>query len=444
MQLAQGIEVGLVTGIVSPPNDGLWLSGGAGIVHIPEGEVQQALRNPGYKVNFEILDLESDLPEQLQRNASNYGSGILRASDGMLWFATRGGVARVNPGDIYRNAAPPPISIRSLTADEKSYSVFAASRLPALTRNLRIDYTALSLTIPQRVRFRYKLEGSDNEWQDAGARREAFYQNLGPGKYIFRVIACNNDGVWNEAGGTLEFSVGAAWFQTDWFYASCLLAGLAVSWLLFRLRMRQVARALTVRFDERLAERTRLARELHDTLLQTIQGSKMIADDALDGASDPARMRRAMEQLSGWLGQATQEGRAALNSLRSSTVERNDLAEAFRRATETGAVPASMTATLSVFGEAREMHPIIRDEVYRIGYEAIRNACVHSGANRLEVELRYGKALVVRVSDNGVGIDQVVAQVARRAISGSRECENALPESEQRSVSIALTASEPR
>ncbi len=423
VQLAGGIEIGLVTGIASPPGDGLWLSGGTGILHIPEAEVQRAVQNPAYKVNFEVLDLESDLPEQLQRSTTTYGSGVIQSGDGMLWFPTRGGAARVNPKDIYRNPVPPPLSIRSIIADEKPYSVFGKSMLPALTRNLRIDYTALSLTIPQRVRFRYRLEGWEKEWQDAGARRQAFYGKLPPGEYTFRVIACNNDGVWNETGGTLKFSVAAAWFETDWFYASCLLASLAVLWLLFRVRMRQVARALTARFDERLAERTRLARDLHDTLLQTIQGSKMVADDALDGPSDPARLRRAIEQLSIWLGQATQEGRAALNSLRSSTVERNDLADALQRASATS-VPPSMTATLSVSGEAREMHPIIRDEVYRIGHEAIRNASVHSGASRLEIELRYGKALVLRVSDNGVGINQEIAQSGRAGhfgLQGMRE-----------------------
>jgi signal transduction histidine kinase len=148
-----------------------------------------------------------------------------------------------------------------------------------------------------------------------------------------------------------------------------------------------------------------LARELHDTFLQTIQGSKMVADDALDGPADAVRMRRAMEKLSSWLAQATREGRAALNSLRTSTTEKNDLADALRRATEEALVPSSMTVTLTIVGEAREMHPVVRDEVYRIGYEAIRNACAHSGAGRLEVELKYAHELAVRVSDNGAGID---------------------------------------
>jgi len=168
-------------------------------------------------------------------------------------------------------------------------------------------------------------------------------------------------------------------------------------------------RIIKLRLEERLNERTRLTRELHDTFLQTIQGSKLVADDALDPSADLIRMRRAMEKLSLWLGKATQEGRAALNSLRATTTQTNDLADALRRVTEDGLIPGSMAVTFSVVGDAREMHPIVRDEIYRVGYEAIHNACVHSGASQLEVELRYTHDLDLRVTDNGTGVDPAIA-----------------------------------
>jgi signal transduction histidine kinase len=181
---------------------------------------------------------------------------------------------------------------------------------------------------------------------------------------------------------------------------------------------------MSARFDERLYERTRMARDLHDTFLQTIQGSKLVADDALDPSTDPARMRRAMEQLSAWLGRATQEGRAAVNALRTSATEENDLAAAFRRAMEECRIHTSMETSLSVLGEAREMHPIVRDEVYRIGYEAIRNACVHSHATQLRVELTYDQDLALRISDNGVGVDPAIADRGKEGhfgLQGMRE-----------------------
>jgi hypothetical protein len=167
-----------------------------------------------------------------------------------------------------------------------------------------------------------------------------------------------------------------------------------------------------------------IARELHDTLLQTVQGSKMVADDALEQSADPVRLRRAMERLSNWLGQAVHEGRAALNSLRTSTTEKNDLAEALQRAIETCRILGPISPTFSKAGDSRDMHPIVRDEVYRIAYEAIRNACLHSGGSRIEVELRYERDLVVRVKDNGRGLEPIIAAEGKEehfGLQGMRE-----------------------
>lgn len=409
LKAADGNNFGSISGIVARARDGIWLSAASGIIHIPESEMQRVQQAPDYGVSYEVFDLVSDLPEPLQKAGNTYSSTVVQATDGVLWFATRSGIARINPANIYKNRVPPPVVIRAVTADEKQYSTFVKPTLPPLTKSLRIDYTALSLTMPERVRFRYKLDGWDSGWQEGGTRREAFYTNLAPGSYVFHVIACNNDGVWNNEGATFTFTVAPAWYQTYVFTAVCIVAACFVVWAIYRYRLRQVARAISARFDERLAERTRLAQELHDTFLQTVQGSKMVAEDALDVSSDVDRMRRALEQLATWMGQATLEARAALNSLRSSTTEQNDLAEAFRRATQNGLMPNSMVADFSVVGETTDMHPIVRDEIYRIVYEAIRNAYLHSQGSRLEVELKYGQNLSVRVSDNGKGIDPDVS-----------------------------------
>ena len=234
------------------------------------------------------------------------------------------------------------------------------------------------------------------------------------------MIASNNDGLWNEDGASLDFVVEPAWYQTKTFLMLSVLGGVSVVWLVFRLRMRQAARALNARFEERLAERTRMARDLHDTLLQTVQGSRMVADNALSRPDDPAGMRRAMEQMSIWLRQASAEGRAAVNSLRMSTTERNDLAEAFRRAIEDCGRQGGIQASLSVTGDSREMHPVVRDEVYRIGYEAIRNACTHSGGSRLEVGLTYAHDLIVSVADDGVGMDAAISHAGKEGHFGLR------------------------
>lgn len=211
----------------------------------------------------------------------------------------------------------------------------------------------------------------------------------------------------------ISFSIAPAWYQTNWFRFLCIASPVLILVILYRLRVRQIARSIGARFEERLAERTRMARDLHDTFLQTIQGSKLVVDDALDGPSDSARLRHAMERLSEWLGQAAREGRAALNSLRTSTTETNDLAQALQRATEDCLVPGKLAVNFSVIGDAKTMHPIVRDEIYRIGYEAIRNACAHSSASQLEVELTYGEDLSLRIADNGVGNDSAVSEKGR-------------------------------
>src|SRR5208283_1835378 len=179
---------------------------------------------------------------------------------------------------------PPPVHIEQVIADGKSYwqnlSGDASSshpRLPPLVRDLQIDYTALSLVAPEKVRFRYKLEGLDFDWQDAGNRRQAFYNNLAPRKYRFRVIACNNSGVWNEQGAALDFAIAPAYYQTNWFRALCLLTFAAMLWTVYQLRVRALERhqAEIRALNDQLikgqeAERMRIAGELHDGVLQQI------------------------------------------------------------------------------------------------------------------------------------------------------------------------------
>src|SRR5262249_8547380 len=269
-----------------------------------------------------------------------------------------------------------------LRPESKWYQLSAPNNLPKSRESFRFDHTALGLSAPKRVRFRYRLEGADANWRDAGIRREAFYTNLRPGAYRFQVIASNNDGIWNEEGAVCKFTILPAFYQTRWFFLLCVAAFGCLVFMGYKWRVYHVRKLLHLQFEERLSERMRMARELHDTFLQTVQGSKLVADDALEQSGDTVRMSRAMEQISVWLGQAVSEGRAALNSLRTPTAEKNDLADAFRRATETCVIPGSMAITFSVVGDARDLQPIVRDEIYRIGYEAIRNACLHSKASR--------------------------------------------------------------
>jgi signal transduction histidine kinase/ligand-binding sensor domain-containing protein len=412
-----GLSCDNINSIVRDDRGSLWLQSPCGLDSIAAAELARWEENPGVHIsvrNFGILD------GALPGGQVPFSPKAVKSTDGRLWFVNERVLQVVDPAHLHLNETRPPVQIETVIADRKANGPQQNLRLPALTRDIEIDYTALSLSVPQKVQFRYRLEGRDREWRDPGKQRQAFYNDLPPGPYTFRVIAANNDGVWNNEGAAWSFSVAPAYYQKAWF--RCLLAGIAIllCWMLYRFRVRQIAAGISARFDERLEERTRIARELHDTLLQTIQGSKLIVDDALDNANDSALTRQALQRLSIWLYQATEEGRAALTSLRRSATRQNDLAEALQRAGEDCSLKRPLTFRLTVDGSSRDMHPIVRDDIYRIGYEAIRNACWHSGGTQVEVDLKYARDLILRVRDNGKGIHPDILSNGKQGHFGLR------------------------
>ena len=419
-----------VTGIIVTPDGGIWLSTGPGVVHVPESEIQRVLQDPQYKIRFELFDLLSDLPEPLQRGEV-YTPGAIQASNGSIWFAARNGAIKVDPARIYRNSIPPPVSIRSIVADERAYSVFSHPAFPALTNNVRIEYAALSLSIPERVRFRYKLEPWDDNWHEAGGRREAFFTRLAPGRYVFRVIASNNDGVWNNEGATLTFTVAPAWFQTVWFRAVSVGILLLLLWALYGLRVRQLHRRFSLTLEVRMAERTRIARELHDTLLQSFQGAAFQfqaarrlllrhADNAMEVVDEAIQ---AAEN-------GIAEGRAAIGDLRPEPAAQRNLPELLNDAGRELAIGRELSGPIPSYrvlveGKQQNLSPMLQDEVYRISRELIRNAFAHAVASNIEVEIRYDQdQLRLRVRDDGKGIDPKVlgtGQPGHFGLPGMRE-----------------------
>src|SRR5262249_15071194 len=361
-----------------------------------------------------------------------YTAPVVVAPDGRLWFVSYDGVSIVDPAHVSTNALPPPVHIEQIVADRKTYDApreTSAVRLPALTRDLQIDYTALSLVVPERVRFRYQLEGHDREWQDAGTRRQAFYTDLPPATYRFRVIASNDSGVWNENGAVLDFAVAPAYYQTLWFRVLLIAALGGFLALLYRLREQQVARQYAVRMEERVNERLRIARELHDTLLQTFQGALLQFHAFTFTMPERSAARRKLENIIDQASRGVTEGRDAVQALRASTVVTNDLADAMHAI---GAELAAQTAPpvpeyrVLVEGTSRDLAPLVRNEAYRIACEAVRNAFRHAKATRIEVEIRYdGGQLRLRVRDDGKGVDAGVADGADRpghfGLPGMRE-----------------------
>jgi PAS domain S-box-containing protein len=231
---------GSVTGVEETSDGSLWLAERRGVIQVPASEVQPALHNPSHRVKYRIFDSFDGLPGTFAGRAATSSREVIQGTDGKLWFIASNGIVWVDPANISTNALPPPVLIRSVKANGRQAGWLTNLVLPPRTIDLQIGYTALSLSVPEKVRFRYRLEGVDKDWQDAGTRRAAFYTRLDPGKYHFQVIACNNDGVWNEAGAHLDFSIAPAWYQTIWFRLLYVAAFLALLWGLYQLRMQQL------------------------------------------------------------------------------------------------------------------------------------------------------------------------------------------------------------
>ena len=385
-----------------------WLYMPCGLVRISSSELDGWITDSKRVVQTTFFDSSDGV--RSRSTAGRYGPKVTRAADGKLWFAALDGVSVIDPRHLSLNKIPPPLHIEKITADDKTYDVSNGMRLGAQIRNLDIDYTALSLVVPEKVRFRVKLEGEDKDWRELVNVRHVEYTNLPPKHYRFRVLACNNSGVWNEEGASLDFVIPPAWYQTNWFRAACVAAFLALLWAAYQLRVRQLAYQFNMRLEERVAERTRVARDLHDTLLQSFQALLPRLQAGINMfATRPADALRTLEQAADQASQAIAEGRDAIQGMRMSTVEKNDLAVAIRTVGEelasAATKPPSPNFHVVVEGTSRNLHPILRDEVYRLAVEALRNAFRHAAAQNVEVEIRYdAKYFRLRVRDDGKGI----------------------------------------
>ena len=311
--------------VTQDENHSFWLNTTCGLVRIERGELDAWAADSQRKVKptvFDSSDGVSNAPIGFHA-----GSQVARSLDGKMWFqAFSGGASVIDPQHLPSDKITAPVHIERITANGKTYDASNGLRLPPRIRDLKIDYTALTFVAPEKVQFRYQLGGQDRNWREVANDREAQYSNLPPGHYVFRVTAADKSGVWNEAGATLEFSVAPAWFQTDWFYASCVLAGLVTAWTIYGIRMRQVARSLSARFDERLSERARIARDLHDTLLQSFQASLIQMQRARNHLSRSAEDAiRTLDNAIGSAEHAIVEGRDAIQDLRLTVVPQSHL-----------------------------------------------------------------------------------------------------------------------
>ena len=401
----------MITGIVELPNGDLWLHGAPGIARVSAAEARRAIADPTYQMTVEWFDYRDGLD-----GAPPLGPlpSMIESSDGRLWFSTNLDVASIDPNHISRNARAPNVVIEELTVGEQSFPIAKGPTLPVHTKALRIEFTALSLSIPERVRFRYRLEGMDDDWQDAGARREAFYTNLKPGSYRFRVIAANEDGVWNDSGAVLDFTIPPSFIQSKWFLAVWVLALSALAWVAYRIRMRQVAVGLRARYAAALTERTRIAQELHDTLLQGFTGitiqlraiQRVLTRRPEEGVA-------ALEAALTTADTTLRDARNTIWDMRAVELEGHELPEALEGAVRSVLTGAPTVLHFTVRGDRRPLTPHLETTALRIGREAVLNALKHADARKVEVSLDYdAQMLRLQIRDDGRGMASGVAEAA--------------------------------
>jgi signal transduction histidine kinase/ligand-binding sensor domain-containing protein len=412
-----------VSGIAEDDTGGLWLNGSTGVIHIDPAEVNAFSKNPTRRVNAETLNFEDGLngiASQI-RPLNN----AVKSADGRVWFTTSAGAYWIDPKHIRKNPVPPAVLLRTVKANGLTYALGADVALPVHSTSLEFQFTATSLSIPARTRFKYKLEGVDADWQDAGNRRQAFYTNVSPGPHRFAVIAANEDGVWNQTGAAANITIAPAFYQTRWFYAACAFAALAMLWQLYRLRVGLLARQMGVRLGARLEERERIARELHDTLLQSTQGLILLFQGFAGRLAGPDPMRLQMESALDQADLLLNEARDRVSDLRTTGIN-SDITGALTRFAEELFTDTSVACKILATGSPVTLTLSAADDIYRIGREGLGNAAAHSCASNIEVEIAYeAEQLRMCIRDDGIGITSEILQKGARAhhfgLQGMRE-----------------------
>lgn len=412
---ARGALLEPVFGILEDRFGFLWVSTADHVLRVNRAKLQQgALRDADVR-EYGLADGLRGV-EGVKRDRS-----VVKDSSGRIWFSLNHAIALVDPSRLGANAVPAIANIEAVWVDGEPLN---GAHVSSGAQRITFDYVGLGLSTPERVRFRYMLEGFDHAWGESVGTRQVSYTNLPPASYRFRVAAASPDGVWSAQDATFAFKVDPRFWQTWWFQSSLFAAAVITLVTLHYLRVALVARQLNVRFEERVGERTRIARELHDTLLQSFHGLMLrlqVVNDLLPAGTAKEQLEKTMERAD----QAIAEGRNAVYDLRSSTTATNELSEALDAVGNELSADHEAAFSLVVEGSPRNFHPIIRDEIYRISREALVNAFKHAQARQIEAELSYGERMFrLRIRDDGKGIPAGMVEGGRPGhygVPGMRE-----------------------
>jgi ligand-binding sensor domain-containing protein/signal transduction histidine kinase len=402
---AKGLP-GTIYGILEDASGNLWLSSQTGIFRVSIAQLNAYAAGAIHAIAATGYGTADGM--NIRECSGGGHPAAWKLADGSLWFATLDGVSFIDPAHVPKNGVPPPVVIEKVLVDDQPRSLDQELTIKPGAKRLEFQYAGLSFVAPQKVQYRYQLQGFDHGWIEAENRRAAFYTNLPPGRYRFEVMAANNDGVWSVTGASLALRLLPHFYQTWWFYSALALAGLLLGYLAYRWRVLQVE----AQWGAVLAERGRLAREIHDTLAQGFVGISVqleVLARLLGGSRDSAVPQPALDQLDqarALVRSSLAEARTSIWDLRSETADAEDLPARLRQSCNriSGGSPAKVY--LQVKGTYRPLARKIEEELLRIGQEAVANAVRHAEATRIDVQLIYQAARVsLQIGDDGRGFE---------------------------------------
>lgn len=384
--------------------DDVWIQSKSGIFQLTASELKLAFNDPNYQIRYRSYDLMGGLandPYQVLPLPT-----AVRSDDGRLWFSTSNGVVWIDPQRLSPQEAGPTVVIESVSVDGVRLPSTSPVTLEAKTQRIVIDYTALSLSAPERLNFRYRLEGYDNDWNDAGRQREATYTRLSAGNYRFRVIAYNKDGSPSAQEGVFVFNIPQVFYLRPFFLFLVAIVTAGILWILYQINLRRAAEHLRERLEERHNERERIARELHDTLLQGFHGLTLRFQAVADNIPSEHPARRQMESALDRADQVLNEGRDKVRDLRSDTLDIGELQDNLTIFGNELEKSQEARLRLRVRGELIPLNAVVRDEIHYIAREAILNAFSHAKSRYVDVQIEYGlNVFSLMVKDDGLGID---------------------------------------
>ncbi|MDX6403937.1 MAG: hypothetical protein QOH70_1392 [Blastocatellia bacterium] len=401
--IRNGLPDDVVYSILEDRQNNLWLSSNKGIFRVDKQQLDDFANGKAASI-APVLYGPADGMITRECSGGGHPAGW-RSADGKLWFATIKGVAMIDPERIKLNDQPPPVAIEQIRVDDESISPAQTIELAPGKSRLDFYYTALSFVAPEKVRFKYKLEGFDSDWVDGGTRRIAYYTNLRPGPYKFRVIASNNDGLWSPTGATFDFYLRPHFYQTYWFYALGILSLAFLIWQLYRFRLKQVES----QFAAVLAERNRMAREIHDNLAQEMLGISVqleVVARTMPASAEVAKTH--LDRVRLLVRHGIAEARRYVWDLRSQALDQNDLPAALSDTARRLTSETAIQAKVEVSGTFRPLSQLIEGNLLRIGQEAINNAVRHAHAQNILINLKFdAKRVQLSVRDDGLGFDQM-------------------------------------